>query len=55
MYSSPGAQVAGSVICGMLNFTDTLEMRLGFLKKEKKKILILSVYISKAQIIEKSI
>lgn len=54
MCSSPGAQVAGSLICGMLNFTDTLEMGLGFLKKEKK-ILILSVYISKAQIIEKSI
>lgn len=47
--------MAGSLIRGMLTFTDTLEMGPSFLKKEKKKSLILSVYISKAQIIEKSI
>lgn len=45
--------MAGSLIRAMLNFTDTLEMRPSFLKE--KNPVSLSVYISKAQIIEKSI
>ena len=45
MYSSPGAQVAGSLIRGMLTFTDTLEMGPSFLKKEKKIPDTVCVYL----------
>lgn len=36
MYSSPGAQVAGSLIRGMLTFTDTLEMGPSFKVSDSK-------------------
>lgn len=49
------AQVAAFWSHGMSNLPTNLEMRPGFLKKEKKKTLVLPVYIPKAQIIKKPI
>ena len=55
MYQPPGAQVAASLFHGMPNFTHYCGDGARFPLKRKKNSLIVSVYISKAQIIENSI
>lgn len=57
MYQPPGARVAASLIHGMPNFTHYFGdgARFPLKRKKKKNSLVVSVYISKAQIIENSI